>query len=49
MQLLVIVALITVAVCVYLVRVNTRRIDPENLGRVSDQWLAEYRASHASW
>lgn len=28
---------------------RSRAFDSHNMGTVSEQWLAEYRASHPSW
>ena len=41
----VLIALVALAVIVIHVRTGTR---PAKLGWMSEQWLAEYRASHAS-
>lgn len=49
MLLFVIVALFAVAVCVIISGVRLpRSAIPTKLGWMSEQWLAEYRASHAS-
>jgi hypothetical protein len=45
MLLLVIITLVAVAVCVIRVPIG---LIPTQLGWMSDQWIAEHRASHAS-
>jgi hypothetical protein len=50
-MLLVIVVLITVVAFVLVISSTLRvpgGVNPANLGWMSEQWLAEYRASHAS-
>ena len=49
MLLLVIVALVAAAVCVFSSGLRVPGgVIPNNLGWMSDQWLAEHRASQAS-